>query len=93
MESFNDLKRLRQEYTGMVMQALLSNADLYKTAITLQSSTSDVHDHIRKTQDELYHKLAKEALHIATIMTQEVQESKDDLVNCFHERVKKFTSQ
>lgn len=97
MENYSDLKQLRREYTGMAMQALLNNANLYDTAIKLQSPANKpgdiVYDHIRKSQDELYHKLSKEAFHIATIMTLEVQDGENDLVNRFNGHAKKFTGQ
>lgn len=76
---YNKRVQLRREYAAAALQSILSNTELSQWAITLQgASVTELplryckdKDESRSLQDYFYRLAAREALHIADIMTEE----------------------
>lgn len=92
--------QLRREYAAAALQSILTNTELSQWAIMLQRATvtelprryCKYKDENRSVQDHFYRMAAKEALHIADIMTEETDRFEENEQKEFDRRVKKLTA-
>lgn len=93
---YNKYVQLRREYAAAALQSILTNTELSQWAMMLQGATvtelplryCKYKDENRVLQDYFYHMAAKEALHIADIMTEETDSFEEHEQKEFDRRVK-----